>query len=55
MRILAPIHFSFIVFFIIIGDAGGGRWFVLLHGAVSQILVKIPRTIKGKNGIEFYF
>ena len=27
----------------------------LLDGAVSQLLVELPRTVKGQNGVEFDF
>ena len=27
----------------------------LLNGAVSKLLVELPRTLKGQNGIEFDF
>ena len=27
----------------------------LFDGVVSQLLVELPRTVKGQNGVEFYF
>ena len=27
--------------------------FALLNGAVSQLLVELPRTLKGQNGVQY--